>query len=98
MPHLKRWHDVRDIELPYTESPFFAVSKAARLLDDGHVSHVELGELSQRVDHSLLIDKRRIHRLILDAVENGDICLIYGLGGMDQPFSPLAEWTGSQCA
>ena len=96
MPHLKRWHDVRDIELPYTESPFFAVSKAARLLDDGHVSHVELGELSQRVDHSLLIDKKRIHRLILDAVENGDICLIYGLGGMDQPFSPLAEWTGSQ--
>jgi hypothetical protein len=93
---LKRWRDVRDVDLPYTESPFFAVSKAARLLDDGRVSHAELGELSQRIDHSLLIDKPRIHQLILDAVERGEVCLIYGLGDMDRPFNPLAEWTGSQ--
>ncbi|SDK85140.1 hypothetical protein SAMN05661010_00303 [Modicisalibacter muralis] len=92
---LKRWYDVKDVELPYTESPFFAVSKVARLLDDGHMSNSELNRLNQALGDSLSIDKARLHRDILKAVERGEVCLIYGLG-MDQPFSPLAEWTGSQ--
>ncbi|HET8790775.1 MAG TPA: hypothetical protein VFM75_06160 [Modicisalibacter sp.] len=96
---LKRWSDVRDVDLPFTESPFFAVSEVARLLDDvsSPISRADLNQLNQGLGDALSIDKARLHRDILDAVNRGEVCLVPGLAmGMNRPFSPLAEWTGSQ--
>lgn len=93
--HLMRWHDVRDVDLPYIEAPFAATSKVESLLRNEGVSHLALDRLGSEMGLSFMADKARLHRHILEGVRHGELCLAVD-GGLDRPFSPLAEWTGNQ--
>lgn len=92
--HLIRWCDVRDVDLPYIESPFAARTKVEDLLSSGNLAW-DLDRLGMEMDFSLLTDRERLHQRILDDVSRGELCLVID-SGLSGPFSPLAEWDGGQ--
>lgn len=73
---LKRWHSILDIDLPYLESPFFAVSKVRHLLESNDASNLDLGRLSEDSGLSYMNDKEHLYRCILQDIEYGRLCLI----------------------
>ncbi|SHE30124.1 hypothetical protein SAMN02745148_00073 [Modicisalibacter ilicicola DSM 19980] len=92
---LKRWHEIRDIDLPYVESSFFAVSKVEALLGSHGALHSDLERLGSAWGFSFMGDGTKVHQRLLEEVKRGTLYLLLD-PRFERPFSPVAQWTGSQ--
>ncbi|MBW6392024.1 DUF2235 domain-containing protein [Halomonas sp. Y3S6] len=92
---LIRRHDVRDIDLPFIESPTFASSKVKDKLSR-ETGREGLSRLYAKAGGiGWAPDKDEAIRTIVKAVEQGNLLLVLN-DGFDRPFLPLVEWNGEQ--
>ncbi|MGR4068037.1 T6SS phospholipase effector Tle1-like catalytic domain-containing protein [Billgrantia sp. C5P2] len=92
---LIRRFDVRDVDLPFIESPSLASSKVKEKLSR-ESSREELSQLYAKAGGiGWAPDKEVAIRTIVKAVELGGLLLVLN-DGFDRPFLPLVKWNGEQ--
>lgn len=92
---LIRRFDVRDVDLPFIESPTIAPSKVKEKLSR-ESSRDALSQLYAKAGGiGWAPDKEVAIRTIVKAVEQGGLLLVLN-DGFNRPFLPLVEWNGEQ--
>ncbi|QOR39098.1 hypothetical protein HNO52_11665 [Billgrantia diversa] len=88
-------HAVRDIDLPFIESPTLASSKVKDKLSR-EPGREGLSQLYAKAGGcGVLPDREVAIRTIVKAVKQGTLLLVLN-DGFDRPFLPLVEWNGKQ--